>query len=159
MGNLGNAWRDLGEPARARDLIQRALTIEEREYGPDHVELARTLNNLAAAWYELGEPAKARDLHQRALTLQEREYGPDHPELARTMGSLGTVLLGLGEPAKARDLIQLALTIERRHYPDGHPVTMTLITMPRRAAPDLVVLHDGSVLTEPETQRGKQAPP
>ncbi|NCD20159.1 MAG: tetratricopeptide repeat protein, partial [Actinobacteria bacterium] len=46
LGNLGGAWGELGQAGRAKDLLERALAIEEREYGPDHVEVARTLVNL-----------------------------------------------------------------------------------------------------------------
>ena len=78
LDNLGNAWLNLGEPDKARELLERALAIVEREYGPDHREVAPTLNNLGIAWRELGEPAKARELHERALAIEEREYGRDH---------------------------------------------------------------------------------
>ena len=40
---------ELGRPDKARDLHERALRIEEPEYGPDHVEVARTLTNLGNA--------------------------------------------------------------------------------------------------------------
>jgi tetratricopeptide (TPR) repeat protein len=127
MGNLGSAWRNLGEPGEARDLYQRALTIQEREYGPDHPEVAVTLGDLGNAWRNLGEPGEARDLYQRALTIQEREYGPDHPDVAATLNNLGNAWLHLGEPGKARDLYQRALTIQEREYGPDHPeVAVTL---------------------------------
>jgi len=68
---------------------ERALRIKEREYGPDHVEVAITLTNLGNAWRELRRPDKARDLHERALRIEEPEYGPDHVEVARTLTNLG----------------------------------------------------------------------
>ena len=79
LNNLGNAWRELGQPAKARDLFQRALAIEEREYGSDHPQVAPTLNNLGIAWSDLGQPAKARDLSQRALRILHQHFPGGHP--------------------------------------------------------------------------------
>ena len=39
LTNLGNAYGDLGDAARQRDLLERALRIKEREYGPEHREV------------------------------------------------------------------------------------------------------------------------
>jgi len=132
--------------------LQTLLTIEEREYGPDHPEVAATLGNLGNAWSALGKPGKARELYERALTIEEREFGPDHPEVAATLGNLGNAWSELGKPDKARELYQRALAIQRRHYPNGHPRTATLIRSLRTVAPDLVVLDDGRILSEPDTR-------
>ena len=72
-------WYGLGRPEKARDLYERALRIKEREYGPDHVEVAGALNNLGRAWSELGQPEKARDLYERALRIFYAHYPKGHP--------------------------------------------------------------------------------
>ena len=36
----GNAYGTLGDAERKRDLLERALAIKEREYGPEHREMA-----------------------------------------------------------------------------------------------------------------------
>ncbi|MGW5153001.1 tetratricopeptide repeat protein, partial [Rhodococcus koreensis] len=33
-------WKDLGDPGRARPLLERALTITEAARGPDHPAVA-----------------------------------------------------------------------------------------------------------------------
>ena len=72
-----------GQPATARPLLERALHIRETAYGPDHLEVATTLNHLAWVLRELGEPAAARPLLERALRIRETAYGPDHPPGSR----------------------------------------------------------------------------
>ena len=52
---------------------------EERAYGPDHVEVARTLTNLGVAWSDLGQPEKARALDVRALRIFCAHYPNGHP--------------------------------------------------------------------------------
>ena len=50
------------EPRAEIPSRQRLLELAEVEYGPDHVEVAGTLDNLGTAWSDLGQPEKARDL-------------------------------------------------------------------------------------------------
>jgi tetratricopeptide (TPR) repeat protein len=70
--NLGKILRDLGEPARARPLAERALAIDEATYGPGHPYIATDLNNLAAILQDLGEQAQARRLEARAVVIANR---------------------------------------------------------------------------------------
>ena len=127
LTDLGNAWSDLGQPAKARELHERALRINEREFGPDHPQVASTLSNLGVAWRHLGQPAKARELHERALRIKEREFGPDHPQVASTLSNLGNAWSDLGQPAKARELHERALRIKEREFGPDHPqVAITL---------------------------------
>ncbi|MGH3769353.1 MAG: tetratricopeptide repeat protein, partial [Pseudonocardiaceae bacterium] len=72
----------------ARPLYERALTITETTYGPDHPDVANLLNNLALALGALGKPAEARPLYERALTITETAYGPDHPHTATIQRNL-----------------------------------------------------------------------
>ena len=79
LNNLALILRDLGQPAEARPLAERALAIDEAAYGPDHPDVAIDLNNLAMILQDLGQPAEARPLAERALAIAEAAYGPDHP--------------------------------------------------------------------------------
>ena len=75
LGNLGNAYYSLGDYAKARDLQERALAIQERANGRDHPNVAFTLGNLGSAYGKLGDQAKKRDIMERALAIKERAYG------------------------------------------------------------------------------------
>ena len=61
-----------------RDLLERALRIKERHYGPDHFQVTSTLASLGNAHGDLGDATKKRDFLERALRIKERHYGPDH---------------------------------------------------------------------------------
>ena len=71
-----------GAPDQAQPLLERALAIDEAAYGPDHPDVATTLNNLAGILHDLGHPDQARPLPERALAIDEAAYGPDHPTVA-----------------------------------------------------------------------------
>jgi Tfp pilus assembly protein PilF len=80
----------------ARELLQRALAIEEAVYGLEHPEVASTLGNLGSVQQQLGEFEAARASQQRALAIFEAVFGPEHPEVARTLTNLGIVQEQLG---------------------------------------------------------------
>ena len=79
LTNFGNAYGDLGDHAKSRDVLERALAIKERAYGRDHPDVAITLGNLGMAYGELGDAAKKREYVTRTLKIFEGAYGPDHP--------------------------------------------------------------------------------
>ena len=82
MGNLGNAYGDLGDAAKERELLERALKIDEAYFGEDHKEVAITLTNLGNAYGDLGDAAKERELLERALKILEAYFGEDHKDVA-----------------------------------------------------------------------------
>ena len=49
--------------------MRRALAIDERSYGPDHPNVASTLNNLAQLLYATNRLAEAEPLMRRALEI------------------------------------------------------------------------------------------
>jgi ankyrin repeat protein len=92
LTNLGNAYGDLGDNAKKRDMLERALAIKERAYGPDHVALAITLWNLADANGDLGDTVKQREILERGLAINESFYGPDHSETVDFREALASLL-------------------------------------------------------------------
>ena len=120
LNNLGNAYGDLGDHAKQRDVLERALAIEERAYGRDHPEVAITLGNLGNAYgtwattrssetcwsarsrsrsgrtaattrlTNLGNVGQQADMLERSLAIKERAYGRDHAEVAIRWATSGT---------------------------------------------------------------------
>jgi tetratricopeptide (TPR) repeat protein len=109
-----------GWPDTARPLLERALHIDETTYGPDHPEVASTLNDLAWTLRELDEPDAARPLLERALHIEETAYGPDHPDVAHTLNNLAGALRELGELDTSRLLYERALHINETTYGPNH---------------------------------------
>ena len=71
-----------GRYQHATPFAEKALTLGESEFGPDHLFTAEQLNNLATIYqaqdrYELAQP-----LYQRALDIREKALGPEHPVVA-----------------------------------------------------------------------------
>ena len=108
----------------AKSAYERALKIFEDTYGPDHPEVARTVEGLGIVMRELGDFEGAKELYERALKIEEDAYGPDHPSVARTVGNLGIVMRELGDFEGAKELYERALKIRQNRLGEDHYLTV-----------------------------------
>ena len=72
--------RHLNE-GRFREGIPKArevLTIREQALGPNHTDVASSLNTLGWLLLETGDYTAAKPLLDRALTIREQAFGPIH---------------------------------------------------------------------------------
>ena len=124
---LGVVLRDQADYAAARLALERALEITEAAYGPDHPDVAFTLNQLGVVLRDQADYAAARSALERALEITEAAYGPDHPSVASTLHALGVVLRDQADYAAARSALECALEITEAAYGPDHPdVAFTL---------------------------------
>ena len=120
--NLGIAHGDLGDYAKQRDVLERAL-----RYGTSaSTDRAGEPRDRV---HRLGRPREGAR-RERALAIKERTYGRDHAEVAITLMNLGNAYGALGDYAKARDMLERALAIKERAYGRDHPeVALTLTNL------------------------------
>jgi len=109
LGNLGNAYADLGGPRKAIEYHEQALAIA-REIGDRRGE-GNALGNLGIAYKNLGEPCQAIEYYEQHLILA-REIGNRRSEGA-DLGKLGNAYKDLGEPRKAIEYYEQQLMITR----------------------------------------------
>ena len=83
-----------GQYQKALPLVQRALEINEKALGPEHPDLAVSLNNLAGLYQAMGAYDKALPLYQRALTIREKALGPEAPRHRRQPQQSGRRSIG-----------------------------------------------------------------
>ncbi len=60
---------------------KRALAIREKALGPDHPNVATSLNNLALLYHKQGRYVDAEPLYKRALVIFEKASGSPIPVL------------------------------------------------------------------------------
>ena len=107
LGNLGLAYRALGQVEQAIAYHQKALVIHQ-EIGNRQGE-ATQLGNLGLATLALGQVEEAIAYHQQALAI-DQEIGYRQGEAA-DIGNLGVAYRDLGQTAQAREYLQQALAI------------------------------------------------
>jgi CHAT domain-containing protein/Tfp pilus assembly protein PilF len=110
-----------GRYAEAEPLYKRALAISEKALGPDHPDVASSLDNLAEMYVHQGRCAEAEPLHKRALAISEKALGPDHPTVADSVHNLANVYSTRGLYAEAELLYERALAIKEKALGPDHP--------------------------------------
>jgi CHAT domain-containing protein len=86
---LAELYRSGSRYADAEPLYKRSLAIREKALGPDHLDVANSLNNLALLYQtQGGRYADAEALYQRTLAIFEKALGPDHPDVATSLNNL-----------------------------------------------------------------------
>jgi tetratricopeptide (TPR) repeat protein len=110
-----------GRYSDAEPLYVRALAIREKALGPEHLDLANSLNNLAELYWVQGQYAKAEPLHHRALAIREKALGPEHPDVANSLNGLAGLYRIQGKYAKAEPLYHRSLAIRERALGSEHP--------------------------------------
>ena len=80
-----------GKYYRAVEVAKKALEVARKNVGPDHPDVATSLNNLALLYYTQGRYAQAEPLYKRALAIREKALGPDHPDVANSLENLAAL--------------------------------------------------------------------
>jgi tetratricopeptide (TPR) repeat protein len=109
LGNLGNAYMNLGVPRKAIEFYEKRLVIA-REIG-DRPGEGNALGNLGVAYKNLGEPRKAIEFYEQQLVIT-REISDRRGE-GNALGNLGLAYADLGDPRKAIEFYEQALAIHR----------------------------------------------
>jgi class 3 adenylate cyclase/tetratricopeptide (TPR) repeat protein len=113
--------RQRGRYDEARALGERALSTREKALGPDHCDVAKSLNELALIQVEQGRYAHGATLHERALAIREKALGPEHPDVAESLNNLAVVHFHVGRYAEAQPLFERALAIQERELEPEDP--------------------------------------
>ncbi len=92
-----------------------------RVLGPDHVDLADSVDALANVLRRLGELDEALVLHGRSLRLRERGLGTEHPSVAGALDGLSLLLsYELGRHDEAAAYAERSLAIRAKIEGTSH---------------------------------------
>jgi eukaryotic-like serine/threonine-protein kinase len=117
---IGRVYMQLGEYDRAYPLLERALVVREALFGPEHDQVARSLNALATLYQERGEYDAAEQLFRQSLSIDQKLFGERHEKVATSLNNLGLLLVLKGNYDEAEPLYKESLSITRE-LPDSDP--------------------------------------
>ena len=106
--------KEQGEYQKAIELVEQVVKLAIKEFGPDHPDVAASLNNLAELYRAMGRYADAEPLYKRSLKIDEQTYGPDHSEVATDLNNLATLYQAMGRYAEAEPLYKRSLAIREK---------------------------------------------
>lgn len=93
-----------GDYAGAVVIVKKTHQMAEREFGPDHSNVAASLNNLAEIYRAQGQYALARPLLKRALLINDKVLGPNHIDVAMNLNNFALLLHAQGQHTEAETL-------------------------------------------------------
>ena len=74
----------------------QVLDIREKELGPDHVDVAASLNNIAVLLKTSGQFEEAEEMYNRSIAIKEKALGPNHPQVSLPVQCILVVCQPLG---------------------------------------------------------------
>ncbi len=109
-----NMLYERGQYSEAVRVAEDALKVAEKTFGPDHPDLAMSLNKLALLYLVQGKYAESEPLQKRALAIFEKALGLDHPDVATVCENLARCYRELGKEKDAEELEARAKKIRSR---------------------------------------------
>jgi tetratricopeptide (TPR) repeat protein len=110
LQDLGRLHGRLGDPARARTELDRAVAIGN-QLG-DRETIAASEAALAEFLHGGGKPRDALPHYERAMAIYEQLLGASSPQLIPTLGNVALAHVDLHEPALALPLLARAIALE-----------------------------------------------
>jgi tetratricopeptide (TPR) repeat protein len=110
----------LGRYGDAEPILEHALAIRKRALGPEHPDVAKSLNNLALLYEVQGLYAKAEPLLEQSLAILKKALGPEHPDVATSLNNLAELYRAQGLYAKAEPLYRESLAIRKKVLGPAH---------------------------------------
>jgi tetratricopeptide (TPR) repeat protein len=121
----GISWLGGAQYDSAETVLRRHLAEIEGFSGPDHPDVATSLNNLASLLSDTNRTGEAEPLVRRALRIREASLGPDHPDVATSLNTLARLLSDTNRTGEAEPLVRRALRIREVSLGPDHPDVAT----------------------------------
>lgn len=112
-------WND-GSLEKAKQHIEQALSIRQKEVGENHESTAASYNDLGLI-LSSSQPELALDYYENALKIYKKIYGETHEKTAQGLINTGIAYRGLEFYGDASLNFTDALKIWKNLYPHGHP--------------------------------------
>ena len=110
---IGQIYQGYAEFDKAEQLLQRALDLRTAALGPEHPDVAESLDHLAALCAVQGDHAMADSLYRRAISIYEGAGLGATEAAASSIRGLGLLRRAEGVPAEGIPLVRDALRLQR----------------------------------------------
>jgi CHAT domain-containing protein len=124
---LAAALEAKGDTAQVVRLWQQILVIREKQLGPEHLDIATSLNKLALLYRAGGRYGEAEPLYRRSLAIREKVLGPGHPDTATILNNLGRLLESQGRFGEAEFHYKRTLAIYENVLGPWHASTSIIL--------------------------------
>jgi tetratricopeptide (TPR) repeat protein len=150
---------NLGYYSEVKELLTRAIELEEKIHEPTDSSLSNYYFSLATVEYDLGNQKEAKELLLKAIVLLRKKYDPNHYFLAPYYSNLGLVEQAMGNPKEAKELLAKALEINKKYYDPDHPTLSTNYSNLATVEQDMGNLNEAKELIKRAISIGQVAYP
>ncbi len=67
-------------------VARQALEVAEKDFGPNHPNVAQSLNSLAEIYSAQGRQKEAEPLYKRARAMEKNARASERPDLVQSLG-------------------------------------------------------------------------
>jgi tetratricopeptide (TPR) repeat protein len=110
-----------GKRTEAEPAAREALKLRRETLGPDHADVASSIEDLGAVLIAKGDLEQAEQLVREALAIKRRALPADDPKIAVGLNNLGFLMWRKGNLGEAESMYREALAIDRRTLGNEHP--------------------------------------
>jgi tetratricopeptide (TPR) repeat protein len=142
----GEQFHNLALYASAEAAFRRALAIDERELGPQHIAVALDLSGVANVLLEVEQFREAEPLFRRALAITEATYGESDLHVAGVLSDLSLMLSVDERYLEAEPLITRAIEINVANHGADHHTSVRFLEILARVLWRTDRLAEGVVL-------------
>jgi tetratricopeptide (TPR) repeat protein/transposase-like protein/transcriptional regulator with XRE-family HTH domain len=122
----GNYLMERGRYREAEPLLAQAISLGERQYGPDHAILIPWMMCQAELFWRRAQYDRAEQSLQHILSILEQQLEPDCLQIAETLGCLAGQYSGQGKHREEEVLLKRSLAIYESHPGPIHPRAATM---------------------------------
>ena len=137
LDTLGRTYQALGDYAKARPHLERALDLRRRELGPAAPETVDSLDHLGALLVESGQGEDAEPVLRESLAARTTPGSEADLAIAGTLNSLGQALRRQRKFAEAEAVLRRALAVRTRALGEDHLDTLESMQQLGRVLMDL----------------------
>ncbi|CAM9461600.1 unnamed protein product, partial [Ectocarpus fasciculatus] len=116
-----------GKYEEAEPLYVRSLAIREKVGGPDHPDVATSINSWAGLLRAQGKYAEAVLLYERSHAIREKAVGPEHPDVAQSLNNRAEMLRAQGKYEEAELLYKRTQEILEKSLGREHPTIAIIL--------------------------------
>jgi len=121
--SIANVFEGRGDFVNALEWYFKCLAIEERVYGKEHLNTARTYSNIAGVFFAQSNCGRALEYFGYALTVREELLGKEHLDTAHTYDNMAIIFCEQNDYGKALEYHRRALAVREKFLGKEHPST------------------------------------
>jgi serine/threonine protein kinase len=125
MYTMGKVYLSLGLDSNAQSLLERALDIQRRVLGSEHLETLESAASVGKVLRYRGRYPEAENLERQTLAIERRLLGPQHPNTLTSISDLANTLFSEGRYPEAEKLQRETLQIRRDVLGPQHADTLS----------------------------------